>query len=141
MNTALEAAYRVNPALWMEDVLGITPRPWQQTFLRTPRGASIAVLTARQVGKTTAAACAMAHTASFHAWIVVGDCVSRAKPKRRTDSARSEEMVLKAGAKLTTDNIYGLELANGSRVLALPSSQELIRGLTVDGWIVADEAA
>ena len=46
-----------------------------------------------------------------------------------------------AGAKLTSDNVYGLELANGSRVLALPGSEESIRGLTVDGWIVADEAA
>ena len=34
-----------------------------------------------------------------------------------------------------------LELDNGSRVLALPGSDDSIRGLTVDGWIVADEAA
>ena len=39
------------------------------------------------------------------------------------------------------DNVYGLELKNGSRVLALPGSDDSIRGLTVDGWIVADEAA
>ena len=38
------------------------------------------------------------------------------------------------------DNVYGLELTNGSRVLALPGSDDSIRGLTVDGWIVADEA-
>ena len=50
-------------------------------------------------------------------------------------------MVLKAGATLTTDNKYGIELTNGSRVLALPSTDDSIRGLTVDGWIVADEAA
>ena len=61
----LETAYRFDPALWMQDVLGISPRPWQEKFLRTPRGASILVLTARQVGKTTVAACAMAHTAIF----------------------------------------------------------------------------
>ena len=36
---------------------------------------------------------------------------------------------------------YGLELANGSRVLALPGTDDSIRGLTVDAWIVADEAA
>ena len=51
------------------------------------------------------------------------------------------EMVLKAGAELTTDNVFRLEIANGSRVLALPGTQDLIRGLTVDAWIVADEAA
>jgi hypothetical protein len=37
--------------------------------------------------------------------------------------------------------IYGLELDNGSRVMALPSDDDTIRGLTVDAWIVADEAA
>src|SRR4029079_13883101 len=46
-----------------------------------------------------------------------------------------------AGASLVNDNVYGLELKNGSRVLALPGSDDSIRGLTVDGWIVADEAA
>jgi hypothetical protein len=46
-----------------------------------------------------------------------------------------------AGAELVSDNVYALEHANGSRVLALPGSDDSIRGLTVDGWIVADEAA
>ena len=35
----------------------------------------------------------------------------------------------------------GSNCQNGSRVLALPGSDDSIRGLTVDGWIVADEAA
>ena len=43
----------------------MTPHAWQETFLRAPRGASILALTARQVGKTTAAAWAMAHSAVF----------------------------------------------------------------------------
>jgi hypothetical protein len=43
--------------------------------------------------------------------------------------------------KLVTDNVFRLELENGSRVLALPGSDDSVRGLTVDGWIVADEAA
>jgi hypothetical protein len=30
-----------------------------------------------------------------------------------------------------SDNVYGLELTNGSRVLALPGSDDSIRGLTV----------
>ena len=54
---------------------------------------------------------------------------------------RVREALIKAGAELESDNVYALELKNGSRVLALPSSDDSIRGLTVDGWIVADEAA
>ena len=140
MNTHREVAYRVDPALWARKVLGVSPRPWQEQFLRVPRGKDVLVLTARQVGKATIAACAMAHTAIFKP----GSLSVVACPAQRQSAEpirKVKEMVLKAGATLITDNKYGIELANGSRVLALPSSDESIRGLTVDGWIVADEAA
>ena len=135
-----EIAYRLDPVLWVQDILGMTPRPWQETFLARHAGASILVLTARQVGKTTAAACAMAHTALFKP----GSLSVVACPAQRQSAEairKVKRMVLKAGATLTTDNVYGIELENGSRVLALPGSDDSIRGLTVDGWIVADEAA
>jgi hypothetical protein len=51
-----------------------------------------------------------------------------------------KDHLLARKVKLKVDNVYGLELETGSRVLALPSSDDSIRGLTVDGWIVADEA-
>ena len=54
---------------------------------------------------------------------------------------RVREILLKIGVELKSDHVYGLELKNGSRVLALPGSEDSIRGLTVDGLIVADEAA
>jgi len=140
MNTALEAAYQIDPALWMQDVLGITPHAWQEKFLRAKRGASIAVLTARQVGKTTAAAVGMAHSAVFMPGsLSVIACPTQDQSAEALRKVR--EMVLKAGAKLTADNVFKLELANGSRVRALSDKHESIRGLTVDAWIVADEAA
>jgi hypothetical protein len=140
MNTAREAAYRVNPALWMHEVLGITPHDWQRKFLLAPRGASIAVLTARQVGKTTAAAVGMAHSAVFMPGsLSVVACPTQNQSAEALRKVR--DMVLMAGAELTTENKYSLELANRSRVLALPGTEESIRGLTVDAWIVADEAA
>jgi len=43
--------------------------------------------------------------------------------------------------KFKSDNVYALELENGARVLAVPADDANIRGLTVNGWIVADEAA
>jgi Terminase large subunit, T4likevirus-type, N-terminal len=135
-----EIAYKLDPVLWAREVLGMSPRPWQEQFLRVPHGQNVLVLTARQVGKTTVAACAMAHTAIYEP----GSLSVVACPAQRQSAEpirKVKEMVLKAGATLITDNKYGIELANGSRVLALPSSDESIRGLTVDGWIVADEAA
>jgi hypothetical protein len=62
--------------------------------------------------------------------------------RQSAEAVRRVREVLKiAGAKFKSENVYGLELENGSRVLALPSSDDSIRGLTVDAWIVADEAA
>ena len=55
MSSARDLAYRLDPVLWVRDILGETPAPWQETFLRAPRGASILALTARQVGKTITA--------------------------------------------------------------------------------------
>jgi hypothetical protein len=140
MSKLRELAYQVDPALWMEQVLGIKPTRWQQVFLRAPGGASLLALTARQVGKTTTAAAAMAHTALFRP----GSLSVVACPAQRQSAEavrRVRDDVLKAGGKFTAVNVYGLELNNGSRVLALPGSDDSIRGLTVDAWIIADEAA
>jgi hypothetical protein len=140
MNNLRQAAYQIDPAFWVREVLGVTPTAWQDIFLRAHRGASILALTARQVGKTTTAAWAIAHAMVF----VPGSLSVIACPAQRQSAEavrRVREILLKVGAKLVSDNVYALELDNGSRVLALPGSDDSIRGLTVDAWIVADEAA
>jgi hypothetical protein len=140
MSNLRETAYRIDPALWVREVLGVTPTPWQEQFLRVPRGASILALTARQVGKTTTASWAIAHAMIF----TPGSLSVIGCPAQRQSAEavrRVREALVKAGVKFKSDNVYGLELENGSRVLALPGSDDSIRGLTVDGWIVADEAA
>ena len=140
MNTVREIAHRIDPVLWVREILGVTPATWQETFLRAPRGASILALTARQVGKTTTAAWAIAHSMLF----TTGSLSVIACPAQRQSAEavrRVKDALIKAGAKFESEHVYGLELENGSRVLALPSSDDSIRGLTVDGWIVADEAA
>ena len=104
MNPAREIAYQVDPALWMREVLGIVPHAWQEEFLRAPRGASVVVLTARQVGKTTAAACGMAHSAIFMPGsLSVVACPTQNQSAEALRKVR--DMVLKAGAELTTDNV------------------------------------
>ena len=135
-----DLAYKLDAALWVKNVLGIDPAPWQWRFMSTPLGASILALTGRQVGKTTTAAWAMAHTASH----VANSLSVVACPAQRQSAEavrRVKESLIKAGVKLKNDNVYGIELENGARVLALPGSDDSVRGLTVDGWIIADEAA
>ena len=118
----------------------LSRRHGKSSFCVRRRGASILALTARQVGKTTTAAWAIAH---FMIFTPGGLCVIACPAQRQSAEAvrRVRESLIKVGAELVSDNVYGLELKNGSRVLALPGSDDSIRGLTVDGWIVADEAA
>jgi hypothetical protein len=140
MSELREIAYRIDPGAWVRGVLGVEPSPWQEEFLRAPLGASLIALTARQVGKTTTAVWAIAHCMLF----VPGGLSVIACPAQRQSAEavrRVREILINVGAELRTDNVYALELKSGSRVLALPGNDDLIRGLTVDGWIVADEAA
>jgi Terminase large subunit, T4likevirus-type, N-terminal len=140
MTPVRQIAYRLDPVLWTREILGVEPMPWQQAFLRSARAAFIVVLTARQVGKTTVAAWAVAHAMLFQP----GSLSVIACPAQRQSAEavrRVREILLKTGASFKSDNVYALELDQGARVLALPSDDETIRGLTVDAWIVADEAA
>src|SRR5689334_17023681 len=100
-----ETAYRVDPVIWVREIVGITPTAWQQAFLRAPRGASIAALTARQVGKTTTAALAIGHAMAFYP----GSLSVIACPAQRQSAEavrRVKEILNKAGAKFKSDNVY-----------------------------------
>src|SRR5690242_6423537 len=135
-----EVAFRIDPALWAEVVLGIIPHKWQLPILQAARGAEILCLTSRQFGKTTAAAICLAHTAIYETGTLsVVACPSQ---QQGAEAIRKvKEMALKAGAKLVVDNVHSIELENGSRVRALPATDDTVRGFTVTGWIIADEAA
>ena len=65
MSKLRSIAHHIDPVLWVRHELGVEPADWQQQFLRAPKGASIIALTARQVGKTTTAAWAIAHYMLF----------------------------------------------------------------------------
>src|SRR6202167_2826860 len=116
MSNLRKMAYHVDPVLWVRDVLHMTPTQWQQDYLRSPQGASLLALTARQVGKTTTAACAIAHSMIF----TPGSLSVIACPAQRQSAEavrRVREALVTAGVDLKSDNVYGLELKNGSRVL------------------------
>ena len=103
MNTHRELAYIIDPALWVREALGIEPAPWQDQFLRAKQGASIIVLTARQVGKTTVAGWAIAHF-MLHYPGSLNVIVCPAQRQSAEAVRRVKETVLMAGAKLKTDN-------------------------------------
>ena len=97
-------------------------------------------LTGRQAGKTQAAAWALAHVAVFE----LGTLSVVACPSQRQSAEavrRVKAALAKAGMKLKGDNVFGVETLAGARIIALPGDESTSRGLSVDGIVVADEAA
>src|SRR6187200_2819848 len=105
MNGLTELAYQIDPVLWVREVLGVEPTAWQQEFLRAPAGASILALTARQVGKTTTAAWAIAHTAVFTPGsLSVIACPAQRQSAEAVRRVRAD--LQQAGAIFANDNVY-----------------------------------
>ena len=105
MSTLRDIAYQIDPALWVREVLDVEPTPWQMEFLRAPYGASIIALTARQAGKTTTAAWAIAFTMLF----TPGSLSVIACPAQRQSGEavrRVREILLKVGAELKSDHVW-----------------------------------
>lgn len=140
----VQGAYRLSPALWCDQVLqpklGIALDRWQWNLVMAPRGKRIAALVYRQAGKSTACAVAIAHSVIFRE----GSTSLALAPTQRQSSEiirKTRAALLAADVKLTVDNTFSLE-ANGSRLVALPGSDDAaIRGLSIDGELVIDEAA
>jgi hypothetical protein len=133
--------YRSSVEAWSRLALGVALDPWQRKLVETAPGKRVVALTHRQAGKTTGCAVAIAHTMLFG-----GETTSLILCPTQGQSAegvrRVRQYLLKAGAKFKSDNAFSLELEGGSRVLALPGSDDSgIRGLSINGVLVLDEAA
>jgi hypothetical protein len=121
--------------------LGIVPDPWQRDLLRSeaPR---VLLNCSRQSGKST-----MAGVLTLHeALTTPGSLVLILAPSER----QAKELFSKVAASyrtlghvVSTDSHrkLGMELANGSRIEALPGTEKTIRGFSGVDLLVVDEAA
>jgi hypothetical protein len=116
--------------------------PWQVRMVDAPASSRVIALTFRQAGKTSAAAVGVAHAMLWRrpasTSLVLAPTLRQSSELIRNLRGR----LLAAGERLTVDNVFAIELANGSRALALPGADDAsIRGLSIDGDCVVDEAA
>jgi hypothetical protein len=122
---------------------GMTADPWQQTCLRCSHD-RILLLCSRQVGKSTTAA-ALALKAAL---LTAGALVLLLSPTER----QSKELLRKVAALYralgrpiplarSKDSTLQIELANGSRIIALPGNEATTRGYSGAQLVVLDEAA
>jgi hypothetical protein len=141
MLIAQDLALALDPALIGERV-GLTLDPWQATLIREqPRRALL--LCSRQSGKSTATALLALHVAIFQPDALI----LLLSPSQRQSQELFRTLMLYhgklAGAPtLTAESLLRAELANGSRIIALPGGEgKTVRGYSAVKLAVVDEAA
>lgn len=149
---ALELAAAMDPVFWAEKIVGPKVIPnfsgklddWQAKVLRTQER-WVLLLCTRQAGKSTIAALKAAHLALYTpgSFIVV---VSRGGRQALEVFATIEKCIYASerasgGTQRDEDNKSSIKLANGSRILSVPSNPDTIRGLASVSLLIEDEAA
>src|SRR3982751_3240817 len=135
-----DLARRLDPSLLLDD-LGFIPDPWQREVLRST-AERLLLLCCRQAGKSTATAALALPPALYEP----GALVLLVSPSLRQSGELFRKVTgfygdLGRPVPATQDSAVSLVLANGSRVVSLPSSPATIRGFSGPRLIVADEAA
>jgi hypothetical protein len=119
----------------------LTPDPWQARVLRSP-SKRLLLLCCRQAGKSSTAAALAVRTAllSPPALVLLLSPTQRQSGELFRKVCRLYRALGRPVAAVRQTALT-LELANGSRVVALPGDEEGIRGYSGPALIVLDEAA
>ncbi len=137
---ARDLAVALDPALVFQRQ-GLTPDPWQRDVLRST-AQQLCLLCTRQAGKSTTTAALATHTAVYEP----GSLVLIGSPSLRQSVELFRKMkhcyaALASVPAIVKDNQTSLELANGSRIEALPENETTIRGYSSVRLLIIDEAA
>ena len=119
------------------------PDPWQRALLRSdaPR---VLLNIARQLGKSTTTALLALHQALYRPGSLILILAPAERQARETFAKIAAFYKTLGHANYATpdsDRKLGLELANGSRIEALPGTQKTVRGFSGVDLLIVDEAA
>ena len=140
-NIKRSIVHNLDPARWAKDVLQFHADPWQAEVLRY-EGPRLIMLCSRQTGKTSTAAHKALFTALFHP----GSLTLIVSPSQR-QSSEMHRSILKLMEMLPDkpqrieDNKLSTTLANGSRIVSLPSNPETVRGYAAPKLVLVDESS
>jgi hypothetical protein len=121
---------------------GMTPDPWQATLLRSS-ASRVLMLCTRQGGKSETAAALALREALLRppALVLLLSPTLRQSGEIFRDKVRRLYAALGRPVPCVQETQLTMELANGSRIVALPGEEETIRGYSGVRLLVVDEAA
>lgn len=133
--------YALDPARLFQAATGSAPDPWQARLLRTTAN-RVLLNCSRQSGKSTTTASIALHAALYAAPALV----LLLSPTLR----QSQELYRKVSGQYAAlgrpvapvaETLTALELANGSRIVSLPGTENTVRGYSGVSLLVVDEAS
>ena len=129
----------LDAAAFAELRLGLSLDPWQIDVVRSvaPR---MAMACSRQIGKSTVTGIKASHVAIYEPGALI-ICLAPGLRQASELLRKIRANLVSAAVPLVGDAATQLELANGSRILSLPASSDLIRGYSAVRLILADECA
>jgi hypothetical protein len=131
----------LDPVAFAESSLEFHPDPRQSELLRTDSKRCIVNCT-RQWGKSTVTAVKAVHRAFFYP----DSLILAISPSARQSAEflrKSARFIRKLGIRVKGDgdNDISISLANGSRIVGLPNTEDRIRGFSAVSLLVIDEAS
>jgi hypothetical protein len=122
--------------------LGIVPDEWQRDLLRSTSD-RVLLNCCRQSGKSTMSGVIALHRALYYPGSLVL-VLAPAERQAKETFALVADLYRRAGGEAAAPESYrklGMNLANGSRVEALPGTEKTIRGFSGVDLLILDEAA
>lgn len=121
------------------EIVGKPGDEWQKRLLRR-RYQRLLLNCSRQAGKTTVTACIALLEALFYGpALVLVICPALRQSKEFLREVLHFAKLLRV--KIVQESTTHIQFAIGSRILALPSEEETIRGLSAVSFLILDEAA
>jgi hypothetical protein len=133
--------YGLDAATFAQDALGVPLDAWQRDVLRSSSQRLLMNVT-RQGGKSTTAAAVGLHRALYRSSslvLIVSPSLRQSTEMYRKVTDLADQ--LKPRPVMTEDTKTSTTLANGSRIVSLPSSEATIRGYSAVDLLIFDEAS
>jgi len=129
----------LDPATIMRDA-GMEPDSWQESVLNS-EARRMLLLCSRQSGKSTTCAALAVNQAIYDPGLVLLIAPAQRQSSELFRKVHEVYRALPDVPRIVQESAMRLELANGSRIIALPGTEGTIRGYSGAKTVIVDEAS